>query len=338
MLNGAIIGLGNIALKGHLPGYLLDEVRQRFTIVAVLDVVESGREKVRELLPQARFYTRLDDMLAKEKLDFVDICTPPHTHAEYVLTCAAAGVHVICEKPLAESMESAQAISDAVRKAKIVFVPCHQYKYSPLWKNIHDMITGGELGDVVLAQFNVYRLQADTGTPGWNPSWRTDKATSGGGILVDTGAHYFYLAHHFFGAPEKVSALLRTLRHKEYSVEDTALVTLEYPGTLMQINLTWAASARANSATVVGSKGMLNYDGKRLLHTTAQGDVREIAMPDVSDKNQYVAWYGRLFDEFARRVKRKDASSDLLDEAVLVMRMLERSGLSSDQHEMKTIA
>jgi predicted dehydrogenase len=334
-LRGAVIGLGNIAVRGHLPAYA--QVAERLKIVAVMDVVAENAARAAETLPGALYHADLRSLLDGERLDFVDICTPPHTHAEYIRACASRGIHVLCEKPLAERHEGVAAIADAVRSSGIVFVPCHQYKYSPLWKAIRDTIASGSLGTVSLAQFNVYRLQADTGTAGWNPAWRTSKSHSGGGILVDTGAHYLYLAQYFFGLPRRVSAILRTLKHAEYGVEDTAVVTLEYPATLMEINLTWAASTRANSVYVAGTKGSLSYDGQRLLQTDAAG-TREIPMPDVSDKNQYVAWYATLLREFAGRVERGDRSTDLLDEAANVMKLLDLCYRSSERQAMLEVA
>lgn len=328
MLNGAIVGLGNIATRGHLPAYADGRVCDRLRIVAVADVVENNRAKAAELLPAARFYPGLESLLDAEKPDFVDICTPPHTHAAAIRLCAERGIHVICEKPLAENFAAAREISDAVRSAGIVFVPCHQYKYSPLWSTINRMIRSGDLGQVTLAQFNVYRMHADSGTAAWNPGWRTEKNHSGGGILVDTGAHYFYLAQFFFGVPGAVSAVLRTLKHAEYGVEDTAIVTLEFPATLMQISLTWAAGHRANSVYIAGTGGSLSYDGTRLVHSHA-GGVREIPMPDVSDKNQYIGWYAELLQEFARRAGAGERSTDLLDEAFTVMKLLDASYRSS---------
>jgi predicted dehydrogenase len=331
MLRGAIIGLGNIAVRGHVPAFMTDDkLRSKANIFAVMDVAEINREKVRENLPHTEFYSDITSLLKQERLDFVDICTPPRTHSEYIRLCAAKGIHIICEKPLTERYETTLDLVKTVQASKIVFVPCHQYKYSPLWKSIHDVMNSGAIGKVTLAQFNVFRLQADTGTAGWNPTWRTSKNHSGGGILVDTGAHYFYLAQYFFGVPKKVSAVLRTLKHYDYDVEDTAAVTLDYNGTLMQINLTWAAGQRANSVFIAGTDGSLSYDGSKLFLTNADG-TKELPMPNISDKNQYIGWYAALFKEFFRRIEGKNYSTDLLIEAVNVMKLLDVSYRSSKQ-------
>jgi predicted dehydrogenase len=167
-------------------------------------------------------------------------------------------------------------------------------------------------------------MHADSGTAAWNPDWRTDKRQSGGGILVDTGAHYLYLACALFGEPSNVTSVLKTLKHSNYSVEDTAIVTLEYDDKLVQLNLTWAASSRANTVWITGTKGTLSYTGTSL-HHSSDGGSRDLPMPDISDKRQYVAWYVALFQEFSRRVREHDVREDLLEEAAMVMRLLDLS-------------
>jgi predicted dehydrogenase len=325
MLKGAIAGLGNIAVRGHVPAYNTDDwLKSHVAVTAVMDVVDEARATAAEHFPGARFHSSLSSLLASESIDFIDICTPPHTHAAIIRDCAAKGIHVLCEKPLTESLATSLDVVSRVKEARIIFVPCHQYKYSPLWSAMHDVITSGGIGEVTLAQFNVFRLQADTGSAAWKPQWRTTKNLSGGGILVDTGAHYFYLTQFFFGVPSNLTAVLRTLKHREYGVEDTALVNLEYKDKIVQLNLTWAADRRANSASVIGTKGSLLYDGARLCHVTG-GEMREIPMPDVSDKSQYVKWYASLFREFFRRIEENNRSDDLLQEALTVMRLLDQS-------------
>ena len=328
---GALIGLGNIAMRGHLPAWTGGKLKKDTEIVAVMDLVDMQKEAVRTFLPHANFYTDVDLLLESEKLDFVDICTPPFTHAQHIRACVERNLHIVCEKPLTEQRESASEVERLLADTKMVFMPCHQYKYSPLWRAIHDVVASGALGRVTLAQFNVFRLKADTGTVGWNPSWRINKRQSGGGILTDTGAHYFYLIQYLFGMPLNVTAVLRTLKHSNYTVEDTAVVMLDYDDKLVQINLTWAAHQRANSALVTGTEGSLSYDGTRLLQTIGD-NTTEIPMPDISDKNQYIQWYADMFHEFVNRIGERNFSKDMLEESVNVMDLLERSYRSSKQH------
>lgn len=323
-LRGALIGLGNIALKGHLPAYRTTGPAEDLELVAACDTAPAGAGICREELPGARFYADVAVMLRDERPDFVDICTPPHTHAGYIRLAASAGAHILCEKPLADRFDVIDGIAAELAGKRRVFVPCHQYRYSPLWAAVGSVIASGRVGRVTLAQFNVYRTQADTGTPAGNPAWRTDRSQSGGGILADTGAHYFYLVQHFFGLPRRVGATVGTLKHSSYGVEDTALVTLEYEGAAVQISLTWAADSRANSMVIAGTEGSLRYDGTRLL-LAGDGTVEAIPMPDVSDKNQYIGWYASLLGEFAARIRGGNDADDLFRESVNVMKLLDLS-------------
>ena len=322
MFRGALIGCGNIATRGHLPAFRDDPaLRGAARIVSVVDV-EDPRPAYPDLLAGMSFFPDLDRLLQSERIDFVDICAPPGMHAGAIEVSVRAGLHILCEKPLTDRPESVAQVGRALRGSQSVFVPCHQYKYAPLWRAIERCIAGGQLGRVTVARFEVWRTQADPGTAAWNPAWRTRREWGGGGVLTDTGAHYLYLARWMFGMPQRVTAVLRTLKHRDYGVEDTALVTLEYEQTVVQLGLTWAASARANSVYVAGTEGSLAYDGARLLHTTA-GGTREIPIGDVSDKSQYVGWYAALGREFVERMQAANTSMDLLEEAEAVMHLLE---------------
>src|SRR5437867_11145623 len=102
MLRGAIIGLGNVALAGHLPGWL----RCRdVEIVAATDVEPARRTAIEALVPTVSWYDTAESLLARERLDFVDICTPPASHRPLVTAALGSGRHVPCEKPLAIAPE-----------------------------------------------------------------------------------------------------------------------------------------------------------------------------------------------------------------------------------------
>src|SRR5258708_1497239 len=97
VLRGAFIGFGNVAVRGHLPGW---RSRNDVTIVAAPDVVAARREAFFAACPDGRWYDTLGDLLASETLDFVDICTPPGSHAALIEQVLDARLHVLCEKPL----------------------------------------------------------------------------------------------------------------------------------------------------------------------------------------------------------------------------------------------
>src|SRR5262245_58957136 len=97
MYSGAIVGCGGVACEAHVPAW---QSTSAVHIVAAVDPVQEHRERLQALLPGVRCYAHLATLLAQERVDFLDICTPPALHEEGILQACARGVHVLCEKPL----------------------------------------------------------------------------------------------------------------------------------------------------------------------------------------------------------------------------------------------
>ena len=108
MLKGAFIGFGNVAANGHMPGWRArDDVR----IVAATDAAASRREAFLAACLDGRWHETVDDLLSGEKLDFVDICAPPGSHAPLIERALDAGLHVLSEKPLVTRVEDAERVA-----------------------------------------------------------------------------------------------------------------------------------------------------------------------------------------------------------------------------------
>ncbi|MDZ7343274.1 MAG: Gfo/Idh/MocA family oxidoreductase, partial [candidate division KSB1 bacterium] len=323
MLRGALIGVGNAAINGHVPAYLDDPwLRQKVKIVAAADPAAENLALLRERLPAVTACRAAEEIFAADGVDFIDICTPPNQHLEIVRMAAQRGCHVLCEKPLAASLTDGLEIHRLVRKRPLVFMPCHQYRFSPLWRAVQHLVRADEIGEVRLAQFEVFRLRADPGSGRWEPGWRTQPHIAGGGIIFDIGTHYFYLAFSLFGLPEQISARVARLAHSGYEVEDTALVILEYPTLLVQINLTWAAEHRENRVRLIGTKGDLELREDHVLLQRG-GERREWLIAGASGKAAYPRWYGRLFREFIRKIETASYSTEYLAEAANTLRCAE---------------
>ena len=322
-LRGALLGAGNIALRGHAPQWTGDpELADGVEIVAVADLSPENLEAARRLFPRARAYQSAEELLTTETLDFCDICTPPSTHRALAELATARGVNLLCEKPIAHTLDDALGIERAVREAGVVFQPCHQYHFSPQWQAVRDLLP--RIGHIYLVEYHVHRLAANEGNQHWDPRWRTDRDLAGGGILVDHGAHIFYQLRSALGEPRTVQATVRTLLHRGYEVEDTALVTLEFADRLAQVSLTWAARSREVLFRFVGERGEIIGDEERL--TVRAEKVEEIAMPDGMSRNSsHSEWYLPLLRDFAKRVRRKDSGTAPLEEALYVTRLISRA-------------
>jgi hypothetical protein len=322
-LRGALLGAGNIAIRSHAPQWARDErLSREIEIVAVADLASPNLAAVREYLPDAKPYAEAESLLDRERLDFCDICTPPFTHKRLIEQAAARGVHMVCEKPLAPTLEDADDIARMVREAHVVFRPCHQYHYSPQWLAVRRLLP--RLGQVYFAEYQVLRAGANPGNPNWAPTWRTNPAMAGGGILVDHGAHIIYQLRAALGDPLTVQATVARLLHHRYEVEDTALVTLDYGNRLAHISLTWAAKRRAIHYRFVGERGELSGDDERIMLLTDRSE--EIRFHEgMSQDSSHSEWYTPLLREFSAQVRGGGRSHEALDEAVHVTRVIERA-------------
>ena len=252
MLQGAVIGLGNVAIHGHLPGWL---GRTDVRIVAAADARPAQRAQCEAWLPGARWYDSPEELLAAEPLDFVDICTPPSSHAEITLRALDRRLHVLCEKPLASSPGDLGRVAAAAASAGRVLHTVHNWHHAPILRMTGDLIRQGEIGSVRRIVWETLRVKPAAAGDGRDGNWRVDPAVAGGGVLTDHGWHVFYILPAWVGArPLRVGARLETRRHTVFPVEDTASVRLGFPDASVDILLTWAADERRNGVSVDGSE------------------------------------------------------------------------------------
>jgi predicted dehydrogenase/uncharacterized membrane protein YbhN (UPF0104 family) len=327
-LRGALLGAGNIALRGHVPQWTGAALAEDVEVVAVADLSQANLAAATRVLPRARPYALAEVLLANETVDFCDVCTPPFTHRPLVEAAAARGIHVVCEKPIAPTLGDAEGIARAVRSAGIVFAPCHQYHHSPQWETVRRLLP--RIGRIHLVEYEVHRTEANPGNPNWAPAWRTDRALAGGGILFDHGAHIFYQLRAVLGEPAAVQATVRTLGHADYGVEDSAFVVLDYGDRLAEVRLTWAARRRAIRFHFVGADGELVGDES---HVVVRAAATEEASFEggMSRDSSHSEWYAPLLRDFVDRVRRDDVSTAPLEEALSVARLIARAYESSEQ-------
>ncbi len=323
MLRGAIVGIGKIAQTGHMPAFSDERIRGRAEIVAAVDTSIESRKIATQRFPRLWLYENIQQLFRKEQIDFVDICTPPHLHGKFIEAALRQRVHILCEKPFATSLKEAEHLSDSLRKEKeLVFMLCHQYRYSLLWQQLKSFLHDAAAEDRAFLQFNVFRTEADPGLHTESRPWRTDRPVSGGGILADTGVHYLYLSLWMMGFPTNVTARNYQLVHTNNSVEDTAVVQLESPKGITQINLTWAADRRANSAQLVCKRGGMTYDGSNLIRS-CNGIRETLTVPDASDKSHYVSLYVSLIDEFIQQIESGRRNAASIEEAHQSVKLLQ---------------
>ena len=237
-LGVGIIGCGNVSTRFHVPAYL--ERSDRVRIVAMADVDPERLADARAVtgLPEGRLLRTHADLLALPDVDFVDICAPQRFHAEIAIAAAAAGRHVLCEKPITTIPAEAAAMLDAASRAGVRLGVMHNYLHFPEYVAARRIIDSGEIGGVRMAIVNYLGVPDLPGVDGAAQSWRHDPAASGGGVLMDM-LHALYATEHLLGRrAQRVSAYVSGGRNHP-RVEELALCRLETDGPTALVNVGW---------------------------------------------------------------------------------------------------
>jgi len=255
-LRVGIVGCGNVALNFHVPAY--QESGGRYRIVGLADPTSERLELGRTTAGLTPDQVHLDTaaLLARDDVDVIDVCTPQHLHRDVVVAAAAAGKHVLCEKPIAAVPADAAAMVGAARAAGVVLGVVHNYLFFPEVVALAELIASGELGEVRSVRVDMLGVVDSPGAAGYRPQWRHDPAVSGGGVLMDM-LHGVYVAEHLLGAPvEAVSAFVDSNDEGGDtfgSVEGLALCRLEADRRVGLVNVGWGHGP--GGITVHGSKG-----------------------------------------------------------------------------------
>ncbi len=215
-------------------------------------------------------------VVARPDIGIVDIVTPGDSHAEIAIAAAQAGKHVICEKPLANSLDEALAMLAAVKPAGVRHMVLFNYRRVPAMRLARQWIEAGRLGR--LFHFRAQYLQDWIVDPQFPRVWRLDKTIAGSGALGDLGAHVVDICHYLTGRRvEKVSSLMATLiperplpdeprRMAPVTVDDAALFIGRAGEMTAQFEVSRLAPGRKNCLTleINGSQGSLRFNLERL--------------------------------------------------------------------------
>jgi len=201
------------------------------------------------------------DLLAHPDVDVVCICTPSGQHAEQAITAAAAGKHLLVEKPLAIDLADADAMIAACDRAGVRLGVTLQRRALPLFQNIRQAIEAGDLGDLTLGTITMpyYRPQEYYDQAAWRGTWDLD----GGGVLMNQGIHLVDLLVWYLGDPVQVHAQAGTLHH-DIKVEDVLTATLSFAGGVRATitATTSAAPGAPHRLELYGTRGYIQIEGE----------------------------------------------------------------------------
>ena len=220
-LRHGIIGFGGIGREHARSAKVLEE----YELVAVAEVnVKLGRKAEKEF--GVKWYRDYLEMLEREELDTVSICTPHFLHRDMTVEAASAGVNVLVEKPMAITVKQADEMIEAARRAGIVLGVVFQWRFTSVAQEARKLVGNGELGNLLYAsmQYYCYRTQSYYNMGAWRGTWRGE----GGGVLINQAIHFIDAFQRIVGQPiKRVSAFADTLAH-DIEVEDVAVAAIEF--------------------------------------------------------------------------------------------------------------
>ena len=163
-----------------------------------------------------------EEVVNRPDIDIVDVCTPNFLHPPIAMAAAKAGKHVMCEKPLANTMKEAEAMLKAAKKAGVKHMCGFSYRFAPAVATIKQMVSGGELGRIF--HFRAAYQQDWIVDPNFPMVWRLKKKHTGSGALGDIGAHITDLCQYLVGDVSEVCSAMETFIKKRFVSElDTGI-------------------------------------------------------------------------------------------------------------------
>lgn len=169
---------------------------------------EAGVKAAAQKLGWASYETDWRKLIERDDIDLIDIGAPNNAHAEIAIAAAQAGKHILCEKPLAMSVEEAKRMLEAVRKAGVIHMICHNYRFVPAVQYAKKLIDEGRLGKIYHIRANY--LQDWIMDPNFPLVWRLKKEVCGSGSHGDLAAHSLDLARFLVGEFKEVNGMMET--------------------------------------------------------------------------------------------------------------------------------
>jgi UDP-N-acetyl-2-amino-2-deoxyglucuronate dehydrogenase len=289
-LKFGIIGCGRIAQR-HA-----EHINNKGELVAVCDSIQ---EKADEFATkyQTKAYYAVDDLLSNEKkIDVVAICSPNGLHVAHTIKALNAGMHVLCEKPMAISVHDCGEMIQAAEKANKRLFAIKQNRFNPPVVAVKKIIEEGRLGKIMSVQLNCFwNRNPDYYKNSWKGTMKLD-----GGTLFTQFSHFIDLLYWIVGDVKNVQAYMGNFAHQGIiEFEDTGVVILEfYNGAIGTIHYTVNSYQKnmEGSLTLFGEKGTVKIGGQylnELEYQSIEGYKIE-NLPEGNKPNNYGNYVGSM--------------------------------------------
>jgi predicted dehydrogenase len=314
----AVIGTG-FAKDVQIPAF---QRHPRFNVVAIAARDPMRTRDVAGKFGVERWHTDWREMVAEGGFDLLSVVTPPHLHCEMTLAGLAAGMHVLCEKPMALNAEEAQQMLDRARETGLTGMIDHEYRYLAARQRFGELIRDGYIGELcrLIVCFHQARHAVH---PAHKWDWWSD-FKCGGGLLGAVGSHYFDAMQHWFRRPRRVWGKLNVFvtefpapdgeGSRAVTADDSFLAVLDLgDGVEALFDFSVAAKGGIGSrVTALGSEGTLMIeDDKRVLGSRSGEELNVLypTEPLPTDDEPWFLAFLYLLDDVAAGIDQNVSSS-----------------------------
>jgi UDP-N-acetyl-2-amino-2-deoxyglucuronate dehydrogenase len=230
MIRVAVIGTGAIS-AAHIEAYLTFGARCQ--IVALCDIYpEKAQERKQKHNLNCDVVSDYRELLSRDDIDLVSVCTPPYTHADIAVEALHAGKHVIVEKPMASSLAECDRMNEAAEASGKILSVISQNRFGDAVMKLKKVLDSGLAGRIVHAQVDSFWWRGYVYYDLW---WRGTWEKEGGGCTLNHAVHHIDMFQWMMGMPDKVTAVMSNTSHDNAEVEDLSVAVLSYPRALAQI-------------------------------------------------------------------------------------------------------
>lgn len=252
-LRAGLVGCGGIAGLRHIPAFM--RLKDSVVLEAVCDRNESLAKDVASRFGIPNSYSDSADMLSRESLDIVDICTPPQTHAALAIQAIEAGCHVVLEKPMALNTSDCDLMIEASRKHQVKLCVIHNQLFYPPFIQARKLVAEGAIGDLVGMQ--IFMSDPRDEMIMRKDYWIHDLP---GGLLGETGPHMIYKSLAFIGEVKTLDVYARSYLEHPWAPFDDFRIELEGERASSSIVISYPGRRRASSVDLLGTEGALHLD------------------------------------------------------------------------------
>lgn len=308
----------------HAADYAREAMEHPDTeIVAVWDELPE-RGRVEAAARGLAFVDDLDAVLSDPNVDGVIVTTATTAHATVIPAAAGAGKHVFAEKVIAPTLRESLAIVDAVERAGVTMTIALSRAQEPATDAIRELIADDRIGQPTSSRI---RFAHDGALPtpdrpeGWLPHRFYDPEQSGGGAMIDLGAHPLYLTRLFLGLPETITAIYGDVTGR--GADDNAVAVFGYPNGVIGIAETsFVSGAPGNAIVVTGTEGTVRYmrGDDHLTLRRGRGESERIALTE-ANRTPFQRW--------VEAVQTVTVTTDNLTLALELSALAEAAGISA---------